>query len=102
MSETSNIGFHESDKLKGLSNYCVWGLKMRAYLRGESLWTITESEQRPAAFPVQIDGEQFTKVHLRKKKVVACRAIAMAVADDLVDLVAGHTDPALAWKALKY
>jgi hypothetical protein len=101
MSENSNIGFREVDKLKGLSNYYVWGLKIRAYLRGESQWTIIESEQKPVVFPTLIDGEQFTEVQLQKNKATACRAITMLVADDLVDLVAGYTDSALAWQALK-
>ena len=33
MEENSNVAFHESDKLKGLSNYYVWSLKIRAVLR---------------------------------------------------------------------
>jgi hypothetical protein len=74
---------------------------MKAYLRGESQWALTESEQKPEAYPTTIEGEQFTEVQLRKKKASACRAITMAVADDLVDMVAGHIDPANAWKALK-
>jgi hypothetical protein len=70
-------------------------------LRGESQWALTESEQKLEAYPTTIEGEQFTEVQLRKKKALACRAITMAVADDLVDMVAGHIDPANAWKALK-
>ena len=44
MAENSNISFRENDKLKGSSNYYVWALKMRAVLRGEGQWTITETE----------------------------------------------------------
>ena len=36
-----------------------------------------------------------------KKKILACRLILLSVTDDLVDLVAEHIDPAIAWKALK-
>jgi hypothetical protein len=35
MAENSNVTFREVDKLKDLSNYYVWALKMRANLRAE-------------------------------------------------------------------
>ena len=101
MAENLNISFRENDKLKGSSNYYVWALKMRAVLQGEGQWTITETEQRPQTFPVTIDGEQLTEAKLMKKKILACRLILLSVTDDLVDLVAEHIDPAIAWKALK-
>jgi hypothetical protein len=99
--QNSNVSIREADKLKGLSNYYVWGLKLRAILRGESLWAITEEEIRPDLYPVTVDGEQYTQVQLKKKKAAACKILIMAVCDDLVDTVAAHTDPALAWRALK-
>ena len=101
MAENSNISFRENDKLKGSSNYYVWALKMRAVLRGEGQWTITETEQRLQTFPVTIDGEQLTEAKLMKKKILACRLILLSVIDDLVDLVVEHIDSAIAWKALK-
>ena len=55
--QSSNVSICEADKLKGLSNYYVWGLKMRAILRGELLWAISEEESRPEVYPVTIDGE---------------------------------------------
>ena len=100
--QSSNVSIRERDKLKGLSNYYVWALKFRAILRGESLWAITEEESRPEQYPVTIDGEQYTQIQLKKKKAAAaCKILTMAVIDDLVDTVAVHIDPALAWKALK-
>ena len=99
--QISNISIRETDKLKGLSNYYVWALKLRAILRGESLWAMTEEESRPEQYPVTIDGEQYTQIQLKKRKAVACKILTMAVIDDLVDTIAAHTDPALAWKALK-
>ena len=101
MAENSSVAFREGDKLKGLKNYYVWALKMRAILRAESLWSITESQHIPTAYPVTIDGNAFTEAQLKKKKALACRLILLAVFDDLVDMIAEHTNPADAWKALK-
>ena len=101
MANTSSYIFRESDKLKGSSNYYVWALKMRATLRAEGQWNITETEQRPENYPVAIKGEAMTEIQLKRKKTLACRLLLMSVADDVVDLIAEHTDPAVAWKALK-
>lgn len=101
MSESSNVAFREGDKLKGLSNYYVWALKMRAVLRAEGQWAITEEEQSPTAFPVTIDGEALTEPQLKKKKMLAFRLLLLSVSDDLVDMIAEHSDPAKAWKTLK-
>jgi len=57
MVENSNATFKEADKLKGMSNYYVWSLKMRAVLRVESQWAITETAQTHTVYPVTIDGE---------------------------------------------
>ena len=99
--QNSNVSIREADKFKGLSNYYVWRLKLRAILRGESLWAFTEEEIRPEVYPVTIDGEQYTQIQLKKKKAATCKILTMVVVDDLVDTVAAHTDPALAWRALK-
>ena len=52
-------------------------------------------------YPATIDGEAMTKVQLRKKKATTTRILTLAVNDDLVDMVAAHADPALAWAALE-
>ena len=101
MTENLSVAFREGDKLKGLKNYYVWALKMRAVLRAESLWSITKSQQIPTAYLVTIEGDAFTETQLKKKKALACRLILLAVSDDLVDMIAEHTNPAEAWKALK-
>ena len=101
MVEITNVAFREGDKLKGASNYYVWALKMRAVLRAEGQWSITETEQRPAAYPAMIDGETTTKAQLKKKKILACRLLLLSITDDLIDLIAEYTDPAATWKALK-
>ena len=101
MTDMSGNIFRESDKLKGSSNYYVWALKMRATLRAEGQWNVTETEQKPDSYPVTIEGEAMTEIQLKRKKTLACRLLLMSVADDVVDLVAEHTDPAVAWKALK-
>ena len=76
-------------------------MKLRAILRGENLWTVSETVQALLAYPVTIDGEAMTEVQLKKRKATTTRILTLAVNDDLVDLVATHTDPALAWAALK-
>jgi hypothetical protein len=48
-----------------------------------------------------IDGEAMIEVHLKKKKATAMRILTLAVCDDLVDMVATHTDPASTWRGLK-
>jgi hypothetical protein len=50
---------------------------------------------------VMIDGEAMIEVHLKKKKATAMRILTLAVCDDLVDMVATHTDPASTWRGLK-
>jgi len=101
MAESSSITIREGDKLKGMANYYVWALKMRAILRAENQWSVTAEEQNHTAFPVNIDGELHTEAQLRRKKILACRLIILSVSDDLVDLIAEYSDPALAWTALK-
>ena len=95
------MAFREGDKLKGSSNYYVWAPKMRAILCAEGQWTITATEQTYTMFLVTIDGEAMTKAQLRRKKTLACRLILLSVADNLIDLIAEHLDPAIAWKTLK-
>ena len=66
MAESMTIAIREGDKLIGSTNYYVWSLKMRAMLRAESQWGITESEHYPAAFSATIDGEVITEAQLKK------------------------------------
>ena len=101
MTKTAGTVIREGDKLKGASNYYVWAFKMRTILRREGQWAITETEQSHAVFPVTIDGEVMTEAQLKQKKTLACRLILLSVADDLVDLVAETSDPAVVWKTLK-
>ena len=101
MTDSNNSVFKEGDKLKGSSNYYVWALKMRAILRAEGQWAVTEIQQTPTVFPVSIDDEAMTEAQLKKRKTLACRMILLSVSDDLIDLIAEHSDPALAWKTLK-
>ena len=42
-----------------------------------------------------------TEAQLKRNKTLACRLILLSVADDLIDLIAEHSDPAIAWKTLK-
>jgi len=44
MAEAGKVEFKEGDKLKGPSNYYIWTLKMRAVMRVEGQWSITEIE----------------------------------------------------------
>ena len=101
MSDSTSITIRDADKLRGQQNYYIWALKLRTILRGENLWTIFETVQAPAAYPTTIDGEAMTEVQLRRSKAMATRILTLAVNDDLVDMVATHADPALAWAALK-
>jgi len=71
MGENTNITFREGDKLKGMSNYYVWALKMRAILCAEGQWAITESEQIHVVFPVSIDDENLTEAQLKRKEILA-------------------------------
>ena len=101
MADGTSVAFREGDKLKGLTNYYVWALKMRAVLRAEGHWGITEQVHENTNYPVTIDGESYTESQLKRKRALACRLILLSVSDDLVDLVADHSDPAQAWKVLK-
>ena len=101
MAESSGVSFREGDKLKGMMNYYVWALKMQAILRAEGHWGLTEELQTHTTYPVTIDGEFYTKAQLKKKRAIACRLILLSVADDLIDLIAEFSDPALVWKTLK-
>lgn len=101
MAESSNAAFRDGDKLKGASNYYVWTLKMRVVLRAEGQWSVTETEQNPGNFPATIEGELVTKAQLKRKKTLACQLLLLSVFDNLIDLIAEHTNPTAAWKAFK-
>ena len=87
----------EGEKLKGSVNYYNWSLKLRA----EGLWTITETQHNPDAYLVTSDEEQISAISLQKKKFLACHFLLTSIAEHLIPTVARHTDPALAWNALK-
>jgi hypothetical protein len=46
----SNREIGEANKLARLSNYYVWSLKIRALMRVEGLWELTEALFSPASF----------------------------------------------------
>ena len=58
---------------------------MKAILRREGLWDITETHTTPAAFPAVIAGEQVTQTNLKKKKAAAMSALTLSVDNDIVD-----------------
>ena len=93
MAESSGVSFREGDKLKGMTNYYFWALKMRAILRAEGHWGLTEEPQTHTTYPVTIDGEFYTEAQLKKKRAIACRLILLSVTDDLIDLIAEFSDP---------
>ena len=74
---------------------------MKAILRREGLWDITEMHTTPATFPVAIASEQVIETNLKKKKVVAMSVLTFSVGNDIVDTVATEEDPSLVWAALK-
>jgi hypothetical protein len=74
---------------------------MKAILRREGLWDITETHITPTTFPAVIVGEQVTETNLKKKKAAAMSALTLSVDNDIVDTVATEEDPSLAWAALK-
>jgi len=96
-----SLAFREGNKLKGLSNYYIWALKMRAVLKAKSQWAIIETEQTYTEFPVRIDGETFIEVQLKKRKMQTCQLMLLSIADDLVDLVAEYSDNAAVWQTLR-
>jgi hypothetical protein len=93
--------FGEANKLAGLSNYYVWSLKVRALLRAEGLWELTDIQFSPASFPADYAGENVTAAKLKKMKVLIVKILTMSIKDDLIDTVAEHTNPSAAWAALK-
>ena len=101
MTDSNKAVFKDRDKLKGSSNYYVWALKMRAILWAEGQWAVTETQQTPTIFPVTIDDEAMTEAQIKKRKTLACCLILLSISDDLIDLIAEHSDPAVAWKTLK-
>ena len=98
---SEHLTMKEGEKLRGLENYYVWSLKTRSILKAERLWLITETKLTPDVFPVSIQGEQLTESQLETRKAIACRLIITSVADDLISLVADHSDPSEAWNELK-
>jgi len=62
MIDNTSITIREGDKLKGMTNYYVWALKMRAILRAENQWVVIETKQNHTVFPVNIDRDLLTKV----------------------------------------
>jgi hypothetical protein len=97
----SKLEVGEANKLTGTSNYYVWSLKMRAILRREGMWDITENAFNPDAYPVVIDSVPRTEVQVRKMKDTAVSGLILSVHNDIIDVVATHRCPAAAWLALR-
>jgi len=43
MTNSTSITIREGDKLKGMTNYYIWALKMTAILRAKIQWAVTEA-----------------------------------------------------------
>jgi len=43
MIEKKNVSIGKPNKLKGLSNYHVWKLKMKEFFWSENLWEVVEN-----------------------------------------------------------
>jgi hypothetical protein len=97
----SKLEVGEANKLIGTSNYYVWSLKMRAKLRREGLWDITEKSFNPEAYPVVIDGIPRTEVQVRKMKDTAVSGLILSVHNDIIVVVVVHRCPVAAWLALR-
>ena len=93
-------GLKESDKLKGIDNYYVWSLKMRAMLHAKGYQPLTEEEQKQTSYLATIEGEIVSEALLKKQNTLACKMILLSLVDDLIDTVADFTDPSKAWAAL--
>ncbi|KAG0571502.1 hypothetical protein KC19_VG016800 [Ceratodon purpureus] len=90
-----NITIGEANKLEGDTNWSVWKIKMRALLRKEKLWEITENKIEPVAFLVTIGRlTNVTAVKLAEDKAVAVDAILSSVKDSIVLDLAALDDPA--------
>jgi hypothetical protein len=59
------------------------------------------NELVPEASPTNIAGRSIMQVQLASMKAAAMSTLTLSVSDDLIDTVAVHVDPALAWAALK-
>jgi len=74
---------------------------MRAIFRRENWWSITKESFNPHAFPANVGRKYITAPQLELMKANAIFTLILLVNDDLVGTIAIHTDPALAWVALK-
>jgi len=61
MAQSSNVMFREGDKLKGLSNYYIWALKMRVVLKAKGQWVVMAKKKSHATFLVTIDRDALTE-----------------------------------------
>jgi hypothetical protein len=97
----SKLEVGKANKLTGTSNYYVWSLKMRAILRREGMWDITENAFNLDAYPVVIDCVARMEVQVRKMKDTAVSGQILSVHNDIIDVVAAHRCPTAAWLALR-
>ena len=74
---------------------------MRAILKKKNWWEITQNELIPEAFSTNIADKSIMQVQLASIKVAAMSALTLFVLDDLIDTIAIHVDPTLAYAALK-
>jgi hypothetical protein len=92
----------EANKLVGILNYNVWKIKMEAILRKERLWGLVEMNRSITIFPAEIDGISYpNEEKLRSAKQRARSGLILLVADNLLGIVAGKTDPADSWDLLR-
>lgn len=91
---TESGSMRESDRLKGLSSYFVWSVKTQTNLRVDGHWLITKTKQSPQAYPLTISGKVYDSVEsLDEKKAMVCRVLFNSISDELINMVADHTDP---------
>ena len=75
---------------------------MRAILRRERFWHLVETKRSPDVFLVTIQGHSYAlQTTLNSEKEHAHSGLTLSVADSLIALVVGKTDPADVWDALR-
>jgi hypothetical protein len=87
------IGFEIRDlnKLKRLSKYYIWSLRLRAILRKEGHRSYSKSVITIASFSILIKRVNLIEAIFKKKKSFACKIIILSIADDRVDKITHYT-----------